>query len=145
MSDTTPPVPPVPPVPPAAPAAAPEFVVPPAPNPYPAATPPPSNPYAQSNPYAAPQPYAPGQYAPATNTLAIVALVLAFVVPLGGIICGHIALGQIKRTGEGGHGLALAGTVLGYVFVGLAILIFLIYFIVIISVAASGGFSTYSG
>ncbi len=30
-----------------------------------------------------------------------------------GIICGHIALGQIRRTGEAGHGLALAGTVLG--------------------------------
>ena len=37
-----------------------------------------------------------------TNTLAIVALILGILVPIGGIICGHIALGQIKRTGETG-------------------------------------------
>ncbi len=60
--------------------------------------------------------------APPTNTLAIVALILGFVVPLGGIICGHLALGQIKRTGESGHGLAMAGTVIGYVLTGLTVL-----------------------
>lgn len=54
--------------------------------------------------------------------LAIVALVAAFVVPLAGIVIGHIALGRIARTGEGGHGLALAGTILGYVFTALWIL-----------------------
>ena len=83
---------------------------------------------------AAPQPYAepqyaaqpaygaqqPGTYAPPapgerTNTLAIIALILGILVPIGGIIAGHIALSQIKRTGEAGHGLALAGTVIGYV------------------------------
>lgn len=58
----------------------------------------------------------PGYPTPApTNTLAIVALVLGFVFPIGGIICGHIALAQIKGSGEGGHGLALAGTIVGYV------------------------------
>ena len=51
-----------------------------------------------------------------TNTLAILSLVSAFIVSILGIILGHIALGQIKRTGEGGRGLALAGTILGYVF-----------------------------
>ncbi len=141
MSDTTPPLPPAPPTP--------DGIVPPQPNPYAQSAAEP-NPYAQQNPYAQPnayaaQPYAPGQYARATNTLAIVALVLAFVVPLGGIICGHIALGQIKRTGEGGHGLALAGTVLGYVFVGLGIVLAIIYFIVIFAVVANGSYSSYSG
>jgi uncharacterized membrane protein HdeD (DUF308 family) len=58
-----------------------------------------------------------------TNTLAIVALVLGIVVPIGGIICGHIALSQIKRTGEQGRGLALAGTILGYVLTVLGIII----------------------
>lgn len=62
-----------------------------------------------------------------TNVLAIVALIAAFIVPLAGIICGHIALGQIKRTGEGGHGLALAGTVLGYVFTALYVIFIIIY------------------
>ena len=37
---------------------------------------------------------------------------------LGGIIAGHIALGQIKRTGEGGRGMALAGSIIGYVYTG---------------------------
>lgn len=73
-----------------------------------------------------------------TNTLSIVALVLAFVVPLGGIICGHIALGQIKRTGEKGHGLALAGTVLGYIFVALGIIVAIAYFVFIAAVINSG-------
>lgn len=73
-------------------------------NPYAA---PAANPYASSNPYAA----APTQK---TNTLAIVSLVLAFVISLGAVICGHIALNQIKQTGEQGRGLAIAGLVLGY-------------------------------
>jgi Domain of unknown function (DUF4190) len=72
-----------------------------------------------------PTPYAAAPMGPRTNTLAIVALILAFVVAPGGIITGHIALGQIKRTGEAGHGLALAGTVLGYVFTIIWILVVL--------------------
>ncbi|MFT4231227.1 MAG: DUF4190 domain-containing protein [Leucobacter sp.] len=54
------------------------------------------------------------QQAP-TNTLAIIAFVGSFFVSLVGIICGHIALGQIKKTGERGRGFALAGTIIGYV------------------------------
>ena len=69
---------------------------------------------------------------PRTNTLAIVALVLGLTVPIGGIICGHLALNQIKRTGEAGHGLALAGAILGYV--GTAFL--LLYIIGIVAFAA---------
>ncbi len=77
-----------------------------------------------------------------TNTLAIVSLVLAFVVSLGAIICGHIALSQIKKTGERGHGLALAGVIIGYVgfFAGLAYIIFVI---AVFIGAASMGYSTY--
>lgn len=74
--------------------------------------------------------------APRTNTLAIVALVLGIVVPLGGIICGHIALSQIKKTGEDGRGMALAGTVIGYVLTGLTVL-FVIAYIAIIAFAIS--------
>jgi hypothetical protein len=79
--------------------------------------------------YQQPQPYAPYgagpngvPLGPRTNALAIVALVLGLTVPLGGIICGHLALGQIRRTGEAGHGLAVAGLVLGYVLTGLTVL-----------------------
>jgi peptidyl-prolyl cis-trans isomerase B (cyclophilin B) len=81
-----------------------------------------------------------------TNVLAIIALILGIVVPPGGIICGHIALSQIKKTRENGRGLALAGTIIGYVLTILYILfivgIFVFYAIVIGSVASSGGFST---
>jgi hypothetical protein len=67
------------------------------------------------------QPYSPYPPAPPTNGLAIVALVCGigtFVVGLTcipAIICGHIARRQIRRTGEQGDGLALAGLILGYV------------------------------
>ena len=52
---------------------------------------------------------------PPNNTLATAALVLGlFGVAIPAIICGHIARGQIRRTGEHGDGLAVAGLVLGY-------------------------------
>jgi|SRR5690606_10973480 len=68
------------------------------------------------------QPYAAAPAGPRTNTLAIIALIGAFVFAPVGIICGHIAMGQIKRTGEGGQALALWGTILGYVFTALWII-----------------------
>lgn len=55
-----------------------------------------------------------GPLAP-VNTLSIVALIGGILFNIVGIICGHIALGQIKRSGERGRGLALAGTIIGYV------------------------------
>lgn len=73
------------------------------------------------------QPYSAVPQGPRTNTLAIIALIGAFVLAPVGIICGHIALGQIKRTGEGGHGLALWGTILGYVFTAFWIIGIIIY------------------
>ncbi|MDQ1082519.1 MULTISPECIES: DUF4190 domain-containing protein [Microbacterium] len=50
-----------------------------------------------------------------TNVTAIVAIVLGFIVPLAGVVTGAIALSQIKRTGEKGHGLAIGGIVAGSV------------------------------
>lgn len=56
---------------------------------------------------------------PRTNVLAIVSLVgsisglLCFIGSLVGIITGGIAINQIKRTGEKGWGLAVAGTAAG--------------------------------
>ena len=79
----------------------------------------------------APTPAAPG-YAPPVNTLAIVALVLSFVVSIGGIVCGHLALSQIKRTGESGREIALAGLIIGYVFTGFAVLAFLAWIVVFV-------------
>lgn len=55
-----------------------------------------------------------GPVAPRTNTLAIVSLVTGFFCAIAAVITGHLAMAQIKRTGENGKGLALAGLVLGY-------------------------------
>lgn len=69
-----------------------------------------------SVPDRAPTGYAPQSYAAPTRTnpLAIASFVLAFFVTLLSIIFGHVALSQIKRTGEGGRGLALAGLWISY-------------------------------
>jgi hypothetical protein len=84
--------------------------------------------------YAAGPAYTPGYTpAPRTNVLAIVAIILGFLVPIGGIVTGHIALSQIKKTGEAGHGLALAGTIVGYV-LSVGWIVFWIVYIVIIAV-----------
>lgn len=83
--------------------------------------------------------YQPGQVV-RTNTLAVVALILGILVPPGGIICGHIALSQIRRTHEQGHGMALAGTIVGYVLTALILLIiaaYIIFFIAILSAVGS--------
>ncbi|MCJ0906619.1 DUF4190 domain-containing protein [Rhodococcus sp. ARC_M6] len=61
------------------------------------------------------------------NTLAILAMVFAFLFAPLGIVFGHIARSQIKRTGEQGDGLALAGLILGYIFTGLGILFFILW------------------
>ncbi|RAX44290.1 DUF4190 domain-containing protein [Arthrobacter sp. AQ5-06] len=63
-----------------------------------------------------------------TNSLAIAALISSFFISLLGIILGHIALNQIKTTGEGGRGLAIAGLVIGYVSIALAIIVLIVIF-----------------
>jgi len=68
------------------------------------------------------------QYAPTatavrgTNVMAILSLIFAFVLAPLGIVFGYIAKSQIRRTGEGGNGLATAGLVLGWIFTVLGIL-----------------------
>jgi hypothetical protein len=66
--------------------------------------------------YVAPPSYVAPPAGAKTNTLAIVSLVTS-IIGLGivGIITGHISLGQIKKTHEQGHGLALAGLIIGYI------------------------------
>ena len=59
---------------------------------------------------------------PRTNGSAVASLVIGilswFLCPIVGgiaaVIFGHVARGQIRRTGEGGSGLAIAGLILGY-------------------------------
>ena len=60
-----------------------------------------------------------------TNGLAIASLILVFFFFPLGIILGHLARGQIKRTGERGKGLATAALLIGYspILVFMAILV----------------------
>lgn len=91
----------------------------------------------QPYPYTAnPYPYAPP--APRTNVLAIISFVAAFMMSIAAIVCGHIALAQIKRTGEAGRGLAIAGLVLGYAGVAFFALFFVIWLVMFIAVVTNG-------
>ncbi|GHD06003.1 DUF4190 domain-containing protein [Zhihengliuella salsuginis] len=49
-----------------------------------------------------------------TNTFAILSLIFSFFIGVMGVVFGHLARAQIRRTGEAGDGLALAGLVIGY-------------------------------
>lgn len=124
-------------------------------------TPPAYAPYGTSQPYpGAPAP-APG-YAPAgygqgygyaaprpTNGLSVASLVLSilgfiwvlpFVGSLAGAIMGHVSLNQIKRTGAGGRGLALAGVIVGWAGVAITGLIVLFFIIAFASFGFSDGY-----
>lgn len=63
---------------------------------------------------------------PRTNSLAIAALVMGFVFPLLAIPFGHVARSQIRRTGEQGGGMALAGLILGYLNLVILIVVMLV-------------------
>ena len=66
-----------------------------------------------------------------TNVMAILALVFAFVFPVAGIVFGHVAKSQIRRTGEQGSGLATAGLVLSYIFTILTIVWVIVVFVLL--------------
>jgi Domain of unknown function (DUF4190) len=88
-------------------------------------------------------PYPPYPPVPPTNGLAIASLVCGvgtFVIGLSfipAIICGHIARRQIRRTGEQGGGLALAGLILGYVGGALFIAVVLVIVFLVAKVSST--------
>jgi hypothetical protein len=74
-------------------------------------------------------PYHPGYYpvpaVPPTNGLAVGSLVCGIVefftlglAAIPAVILGHMARSQIRRTGERGEGMAIAGLILGYLAIG---------------------------
>ena len=74
------------------------------------------------------------------SALPVLALVLAFVMPIAGAIIGHIALGKINR-GEiaaSNRSLAKTGLIVGWVFTGLTAIFIPLYILVIIWLAAEG-------
>jgi Domain of unknown function (DUF4190) len=75
-------------------------------------------------------------YGPRTNSLAVGALIAGIatwivcpvIAAIVAVALGHSARGQIKRSAEGGGGMAIAGLILGYIqliAVGLFLLVFL--------------------
>jgi hypothetical protein len=81
------------------------------PPPAPASAPPSTGPFGQGAsigpPYGATPPT---DY----NTFAVLSPIFAVVVPPAGVVLGHLALPQIRRTGERGSAAAIAGLVIGY-------------------------------
>jgi uncharacterized membrane protein len=92
----------------------------------------------------------PGLYgppaAPRTNSLAVASLACGagqlILGPLSGIpaiVLGHVARGQIRRTGEDGAGLALAGLLLGWAGLALTIIVAAIVIVAAIAVTHATG------
>ena len=86
------------------------------------------------------------------NTMALVGFILSLsavatgITLIPGIVLSHIGLNQIKRTGESGHGFALAGLIVGYCLVGLSVLavFFILLFAVLIPLFVLGGLAAFT-
>jgi hypothetical protein len=105
----------------------------PPPQPYPPQYP---QPYGQPMPYGQP-PYPYAQ--PGTNGLAIASMVLGilwlyWIGSILALIFGYVARSQIRQRGQSGDGMAIAGIVLGWIGVGLLLLM------IVLAISASEGF-----
>jgi hypothetical protein len=82
-------------------------------------SPSPAQPTSGSVAYSAPQ---------STNTMAVVAFILSFFVPIVGMVLGYMARGEIDRSGgrQGGRGLATAAIVLNWIWIVSIVLIAII-------------------
>ena len=69
---------------------------------------------------------------PKTNTMAIWGLVLAFFIPILGLILSIVAKSQIKKSGEGGNGLATAGIIISSIY--MVITLVLVIMIMVLAV-----------
>jgi Domain of unknown function (DUF1707)/Domain of unknown function (DUF4190) len=92
-----------------------------------------------------PGPFAAPPMPQRTNSLAVASLacglgqlMLGPLPTIPAIVLGHMARHQIRRTGEGGAGLALAGLLLGYAAVLLGVLVVLFAMVAFMSVAHGG-------
>jgi Domain of unknown function (DUF4190) len=82
----------------------------------------------------------PGVHVRPTNTMAILALVMAFVFAPAGLVLGIVARRQIRQTGEDGDGLALAGIIVGGIVTALFVLV-IVFWIIAFAALNSNGFS----
>jgi hypothetical protein len=74
------------------------------------------------------------------TNLPMFALIGAFIIPLAGIILGHLSLSYMKKgqLSEENKGMAKAGLILGYGFVGFTFLVGLVFVIALISASVVG-------
>lgn len=83
------------------------------------------------------QPPVAAPYAP-TNVMALIGFILSvsgfflFISAIPGVVLGHIALKQIRDTGEAGRGLAIAALAVGYSVIALGILTLFVVIAVIL-------------
>ncbi len=82
---------------------------------------------------------------PKNNALAIASLVCGVaqvmlwpLATIPAVVLGHVARHQIRRTGEAGSGLALAGLILGWIGVGFAVLA-AVGIVLLVAVASRSG------
>lgn len=94
--------------------------------------------YGPSPGHGPPPGYGPPQWGRPTNTLAILSLVMAFVFAPAGLVLGIVARRQIRRTGEDGAGLALAGIIVGGVVTGLFVLVILLWIAAFATLTSTG-------
>jgi Domain of unknown function (DUF4190) len=90
--------------------------------------------------YGPPPGHPPAAWGRPTNTMAILALVLAFAFAPAGLIVGILARRQIRRTGEEGDGLALAGIIVGGIFTALFVLVIVFWIVAFAAITSNGGF-----
>ena len=114
------------------------------PGPYgqPGYTQPQYGPPAYAPPGYPPPGYGPPGYPPVyvrpTNTMAILALVMAFVFAPAGLILGIVARKQIRQTGEDGDGLALAGIIVGGIVTAIFALLIALWIIAFAALSNTG-------
>ncbi|MCZ2857882.1 DUF4190 domain-containing protein [Blastococcus sp. VKM Ac-2987] len=80
----------------------------------------------------------PAQWGRPTSGLAIAALVMAFVFPPVGLGLCISARRQIRRTGEEGDGMALAGVIVGGIGTGIYVLVLLVWIIAFAALTSTG-------
>lgn len=104
-------------------------------------TPPPAGGYGYPPPAGYPPPGYPTGYPPAqtagTNPWAVASLVCSLfgwvcllIGALLGVVFGFVALNQIKRTGQKGRGMAIAGIVIGFLLIVVGIALYALEFVI---------------
>jgi hypothetical protein len=81
-----------------------------------------------------------------TNSLAITSLICGIaqfmfgpLATIPAVVCGHMARSQIRRTGEQGAGMALAGLILGWIGVGFTVLVVIAAVAIVAAVSSGSG------